>query len=196
MIKKIAIGLFAVIVVLLGIGMVLPKQVHVERSTVIKASPEQVWTWVSSFDNFNKWSPWFELDPNAKYTYSGTPGTVGAKMSWVSDNRNVGSGSQEILVLDKPNKAELSLDFGAEGTAKAAYVLVKDGDGTKFTWTFDGDMGSSPIGGWFGLMMDGMLGPDYEKGLAKLKKLAEAGPAAGGDAKKAADMPAEGTATK
>ena len=197
MLKKVLIGVVGVIVALILIGFALPREAHVERSTTIKASPEQVWTYVSNFENFNKWSPWAARDPKTKYTYSEEQGVVGAKMSWVSDHPNVGSGSQEVLAVDKPNKVELALDFGQEGKAKASYILKKDGDGTKFTWTFDGDMGGGPIGRWFGLMMDGMLGPDYEEGLAKLKKLAEAGPAGGEKAdEKPAAMAKEGTATK
>jgi hypothetical protein len=42
------------------------------------------------------------------------------------------------------------------------------------TWTNEGEMGGNPINRWFGLMMDRMVGPDFEAGLANLKKLAEA----------------------
>ena len=202
MIKKLAIGLVAVVVLLLGIGMVLPQHSHVERSIAINAPPAQVWSWVSNFENFNKWSPWAALDPNTKYTFEGTPGTVGSKMSWVSDPSDVGSGSQQVTQMDKPKLVEVKLDFGADGKATAKYILEKEGDGTKFTWTFDGDMGNNPIGRWFGVMMDGMLGPQYEQGIASLKKLAEAGPAPGADAsndakdaaKEAAEPPAGATA--
>jgi hypothetical protein len=31
----------------------------------------------------------------------------------------------------------------------------------KVTWTNDGDLGASPIGRWFGLFMDRMMGPDF-----------------------------------
>ena len=47
------------------------------------------------------------------------------------------------------------------------------GDGTHVTWSFDSDMGAGPIGRYFGLLMDRMVGPDFEGGLANLKALAE-----------------------
>jgi hypothetical protein len=34
-------------------------------------------------------------------------------------------------------------------------------------------MGSNPLNRWFGLMMDRLVGPDFEAGLANLKRLAE-----------------------
>ena len=39
-------------------------------------------------------------------------------------------------------------------------------------------MGAGPVGRWFGLMMDRLIGLDYEKGLANLKTLAEGLPKA------------------
>ena len=36
-------------------------------------------------------------------------------------------------------------------------------------------MGMNPMGRWMGLMMDGMVGADYDQGLANLKALVEAG---------------------
>lgn len=42
------------------------------------------------------------------------------------------------------------------------------------TWGFDTDLGMNPIARYFGLVMDSMLGADYEKGLAKLKQVCEA----------------------
>jgi len=37
-------------------------------------------------------------------------------------------------------------------------------------------MGAGPVGRYFGLVMDRMVGPDFDEGLANLKKLAESLP--------------------
>jgi len=42
-------------------------------------------------------------------------------------------------------------------------------------WGFATDMGMNPIARWMGLMMDRWVGADYQKGLARLKDLVEAG---------------------
>ncbi len=40
-------------------------------------------------------------------------------------------------------------------------------------WGLNTDMGAGPVGRWAGLMMDGMIGPDYETGLARLQAAVE-----------------------
>ena len=44
------------------------------------------------------------------------------------------------------------------------------------TWGYDSTFKGNLLGRYFGAMMDGMLGPDYEKGLAQLKTLIESLP--------------------
>ena len=39
---------------------------------------------------------------------------------------------------------------------------------------FQGDLGSNPINRYFGLIMDRMMGPDFEEGLNTLKGKVEA----------------------
>jgi hypothetical protein len=41
------------------------------------------------------------------------------------------------------------------------------------------DLGANPLARYFGLWMDGMVGPDFEEGLGRLKALAEAQPKVG-----------------
>lgn len=179
MLKKILLGFLALVAVLVIVGFFLPANVHVERSTTIAAPPAAVYAHVADFEKFNAWSPWAELDPKTEYTHTGTPGAVGAKMAWKSDDPNVGSGSQTFTKLEPPKLVETALDFGEHGTALARFQLSEEGGGTKVVWGFDSDMGANPIARYFGLMMDGMIGPDYEKGLANLKRVVEGGSAAG-----------------
>lgn len=171
--KKIVIALVVLLVLLAGIGMLLPRQVHVERSIVVDAPRATVFALVDGFKQFNKWSPWAALDPNAKYTREGPEFGVGAKQSWAGDPKTVGSGSQEIVEIKPLELVKSRLDFGAQGIATAQFALAPESSGTKVTWSLDSDMGAGPIGRYFGLMMDRWIGPDYEKGLAGLKALAE-----------------------
>ncbi len=169
MLKKILIGVAAIVAVLVIVGFMLPGQVHVERSTTISASPEQIWPLVSDFSRFNEWSPWAKRDPNTKYTYEGGKTGVGAKMSWTSDHPEVGNGSQETLEATAPTHLKNKLDFGADGTAEATFTLAAAEGGTTVTWSLDSDLGMNPIARYFGLMFDSMIGPDYEAGLSSLK---------------------------
>ncbi len=163
----------ALIVLFVGIGFALPQHVKVERDITIDAPPEAVFAKINSFKHFNEWSPWAKRDPNTKYTYSGPETGVGAKMEWSGDPDKVGSGTQEIIE-SRPNEfVKNSLDFGEQGKGEAYFKLEPVDGKTKVTWGLDSDMGSNPIGRWFGLAMDGMIGADYEEGLGDLKKLVE-----------------------
>jgi len=97
-------------------------------------------------------------------------------LSWSGDPKTVGSGSQEITESRPYDTVVTALDFGGKGKAIASFVLAGEGSGTKITWSLDADLGMSPIGRYFGLLFDKMVGPDYELGLANLKGLAESLP--------------------
>ncbi|HEV8374675.1 MAG TPA: SRPBCC family protein [Candidatus Polarisedimenticolia bacterium] len=176
--KRILIGLVVLVALLAGVGMMLPQKVHVERSATIAAPPATVFTVLNGFVQFNKWSPWFDLDPKAQYTYEGPARGVGARMSWKGDPKKSGSGSQEIVESRPFELVKSNLDFGDQGKAVAQFALSGEAAGTKVVWSLDSDMGMGPVGRYFGLMMDSMVGKDYEKGLAKLKAFVEGMPKA------------------
>jgi hypothetical protein len=65
--KKIVLALVVLIVLLAAVGMLLPRNVHVERSIVIDAPAATVFALLDGYKQFNKWSPWAVYDPNAKH---------------------------------------------------------------------------------------------------------------------------------
>jgi uncharacterized protein YndB with AHSA1/START domain len=168
----------ALVGLLLLVGLFLPTTAHVERSIATGASPATVYDIVSDFRRFNEWSPWFGLDPQAKYTYEGPDGGVGARMRWAGDPATVGTGSQEITAVDPGRSVTTRLDFGDQGQATARITIEPDGAGSRVTWAFDTSFEGDFLGRYFGLLFDRWIGADYEKGLAKLKTVAEATPAA------------------
>ncbi len=175
--KRLLMFIAVLVIVLVAVAFILPKTSHVERSTTIDRPASEVFAVLNNFKRFSAWSPWFDLDPNAKYTFSGASSGVGAKMAWVG-NKDVGTGSQEIIESRPSDSLKVQLDFGDMGRPTAEFHLVPAGQGTKVTWTLDQSFESSLIGRYFGLMMDSMVGKDYEKGLSKLKTLVETFPAA------------------
>ncbi len=173
MLKRLILGLVALVALLAIVGFLLPDDAHVERSTVIEAPACTVFAQLTDFHRFNEWSPWFALDPNAQYTFSGPDSGPGAKMSWTSEDKNVGSGSQEIKSVDPFKEVAIQLDFGDQGDAESFYRLLPEGSGTQITWGFDTSFEGNIIGRYFGLFMDSMVGGTFEEGLAKLKTVAE-----------------------
>jgi effector-binding domain-containing protein/uncharacterized membrane protein len=173
--KKLVLAAVVLVVALLGIGMLLPRRVHVERQIAIDAPQATVYALVDGFRQFPKWSPWEDLDPNMKVTVEGPDFGVGAKQSWSGDHK-VGTGSQEIVEAKPSELVAWKLEFVDQAPADVRMTFAPAASGTQVTWSLDCDMGAGPVGRYFGLMMDGFLGKDYEKGLSNLKRVAEALP--------------------
>ena len=156
-------------------GLVLPEEIRVSRSIEIDAPPGQVFPLVNDMEAFNRWSPWATLDSETEYDLMGPESGVGARMSWSSDNPEVGSGSQEIIRSRAPEQVVLRLDFGPQRSAEASFDLEPVGTGTEVTWSFGYEVGYDLIGRYMGLLVEGLVGKKYEEGLDRLKRLAETG---------------------
>lgn len=50
----------------------------VERSERIDAPPERVYEQIVDFHRWRAWSPWEDIDPNLRRTYSGADAGAGA----------------------------------------------------------------------------------------------------------------------
>ena len=166
-----------VVALLLLVGLFLPTEAHVERRIEIRASAETIFPYLLDFRKFNLWSPWADRDPGMTLAFEGPETGVGAKMIWGSQKDDVGSGSQETIAVMPGKSLRNRLDFGKRGQAESFFELTPIGDGCTVVWGFDSPLGKNPAGRYFGLMMDEMIGPMYDEGLAKIKELAEAGPA-------------------
>ena len=82
MLKKILIGLAAIIVIFLIVAAARPADFRVERSTTIAATPAALFEQVNDHHKFAVWNPFLKLDPNVKNTYSGPDSGVGAVCAW------------------------------------------------------------------------------------------------------------------
>ncbi|TAH42862.1 MAG: hypothetical protein EYC69_04630 [Bacteroidetes bacterium] len=178
--KRILLVIALILLIVTGIGLLLPSHVHVERSMTINQPQEMVFNYVNNIKNWNSWSPWFELDTTASYTQAGPPSGVGAQLSWVSTNKDVGRGSMIYTEVSNPSLIKQDLNFMEEGVARGVYTFAPDGTGTKITWAFEFDTGFNPLLRILGKFMDGMVGKDFEKGLTKLKTILESMPVEGG----------------
>jgi len=156
------------------VGLLLPSRYEVERSVVIDASPEQVHGLVGDLDRWGEWEPWTELDPTIETTLGATTAGVGATQSWTGDS---GDGALTFTACDPRTGVvyDLLLDGGEIRSVGSITYDAADG-GTTVTWVMAGDSGMNLIGRYFGLMMDAMVGPAFERGLSKLEERVEALP--------------------
>jgi Polyketide cyclase / dehydrase and lipid transport len=146
----------------------------VERSTTVQAEPARVYEQVEDFHRWPTWSPWEELDPDMERTYSGPERGVGSVYSW-SGNRKAGEGRMEIARANEPNEVQVDLQFikPFKSSNVTSFRFDPEGDGTRVTWSMTGPRSFAvKIMGLF-KSMDKMVGPDFEKGLARLKQVSE-----------------------
>jgi len=172
MLKKILVGLVAVIAVLLIAILMQPDSYTVTRNGVVSAPPEVVFTHVNDFPKWAAWSPWAKLDPNMKLTLSTNPAGKGATYFWTG-NDDVGEGKMTILDSTPSSSVDINLEFikPFESKARNKFTFTPEGAGTKVTWSMTGE--NNFMGKAFGLFMnmDKMIGADFEKGLEQMKSV-------------------------
>jgi uncharacterized protein YndB with AHSA1/START domain len=169
MIKKILLGLVALIALLLIVAATRPADYRVERSATLAASPAALFEHVNDHRKFNVWSPWAKLDPNVKNTYSGPTSGFGAICNW-QGNREVGAGSATIIESKPGELVRLRMDWKEpmEGTSTVDFTFKPQGEKTLVTWSMYGK--NNFVGKIFSLFMDcdKLVGPQFEQGLANL----------------------------
>jgi len=173
MFKKIAIGLVLVIAGVLIYAATQPDTFHFERTATIKASPEKIQPLITDFRQWTAWSPWEKLDPQMKRTYRGTANGAGSIYEWAGDGR-VGAGRMEILSAS-PTHVDIKLDFLEPMTTsnQARFVLTPGENATNVVWSMDGPMPYISKVMCVFVSMESLLAPDFERGLADLKAVAE-----------------------
>ncbi|MFI5264163.1 MAG: GyrI-like domain-containing protein, partial [Candidatus Kapaibacterium sp.] len=135
---------------------------------------------VKTLANSQKWSPWREKDTLAKTSIEGTDGTVGAKYTW-EGNKEMGKGEQTITKIEENKSVESDLHFIKPWDARASsYMHLEDSAGEcKAIWGFNGEMPRPwNVMGLF-MNMDKEMNSEFDRGLTKLKDLAEKEAASG-----------------
>ncbi|WP_216917565.1 SRPBCC family protein [Nocardia noduli] len=147
---------------------------EVVRQAVVSAAPSRVHAYINDFHEWTKWSPWEDLDPQLQRSYAGPESGVGAEYSW-SGNRKAGAGRMEIVSsADREIGVRLEFEKPWKAVNQVTFTLNPVRDGTEVVWKMTGRQT-----GLMGLIskvmpMDKMVGKDFEKGLARLKSVAEA----------------------
>jgi uncharacterized protein YndB with AHSA1/START domain len=151
---------------------------QVQRTQRINASPDKIFPLINNLRGMNTWNPFSEADPEIKITYTGPESGKGARYEWTG-NRHVGQGSIEIIDATTPSRVALRLDMlkPIEGHNTVLFTLAPNGSGTdastEVTWAMNGERPF--IGKIMDAVfnMDRMVGSQFEKGLTKLKAIAE-----------------------
>jgi hypothetical protein len=165
---RLLLGFVVLIGILAAVALGLPAHVTVSRNVVINAPESAVFPYLNNLHSFSDWSPWRARDPQLQVSFSGPETGKGAQIQWTSNLPSVGTGTMQIDQADPNRHIDLAVNFnGLEGTS--SYDVAPAGSGSKVTWNFGYDSGSSPFKRWKALMLDGFVGAEYRTGLDRLK---------------------------
>jgi len=156
---------------IISIGWLLPRKIHVERSLDINAPAKSIFDQLNSVKSWEKWSPWLKLDKNTRIEFSGPESGVGARIEWNNKNKDKGSGSSTIIGIKPNDSISFLLDFGKKGKSTGCFRFLKAKQGTKVVWSIASDLGMNPVSRWVGLLSERMIGPDLKIGLLNIDTL-------------------------
>jgi hypothetical protein len=172
--KRIAIGLLGLVVLLLLAALFVKNEYTVERNVAINKPNGQVFGYVKlarNQDNFNKW---ILSDPQIKKSYrGGSDGTVGFVYAWESEG-SAGKGEQEIKSIREGEEVDFAVRFIEPFEGEAAAIMKTEplaANQTKLTWRMEG-RNHYPLN-LMNLFVPGLLGKDLETSLGNLKTILE-----------------------
>jgi uncharacterized protein YndB with AHSA1/START domain len=170
--KRVLGAVVALIVLLLIVGALIPADYAIERSVVVQASPARLYPLVADPKRWRDWSVWTRRDPAMKIDYFGADAGAGAGWSW--DSKTEGEGRMTITRADPATGLAYELYFpDFDSTSHGELRFTAEGTATRITWTNAGNTGRNPLMHFMAPLMDRLVGPDFEAGLANLKALAE-----------------------
>ena len=177
--KKFLKLLVIVVVVLVAlffiVALFLPDESYVERSIVIDAPIETVYSEVHDYNNWEHWNSWQRQDLDAEYVISDPSYGIGATMKWKGDT--VGTAEMERVAETEFTYIENSILFiePMSGNWQDIWKFEEVDEGTKVTMIGKAPA-EYPVGRYFGVMMDGFIGPAMEDGLGFMKNYLESLP--------------------
>jgi len=145
---------------------------QVSRSITINAPIENVYAVISDFSQWQPWSPWLIMEPEATVN-------VAADVQYYEwDGDRIGSGNMRITNQHANTAVDYDLSFLKpwKSQAKVRFELTAvgdDGKSTEATWLLDSSLPFFMF--WMKKSMTAFIGMDYQRGLAMLKDYVETG---------------------
>lgn len=175
MLIKILIGVAIIIVVFLIVVAMQPSQATITRSMTMSAPANAVFAQVNDFHNWEAWSPWAKMDPNAKNTFDGATSGTGAGFAWEGNNK-VGAGRMTITESKSSELIRIKLEFikPFAGINDTLFTFKPEGSQTTVTWTMTGPRPFMAKMFCMFMNMDKMVGGQFEQGLTQMQAAAQA----------------------
>lgn len=171
--KRILMGIAALIALLLVTAFFVKKEYKVEQEVVVNKPKTEVFNSVKYLKNQDHFNKWIMTDPQIKKSYTGTDGTVGFVYAWDSEG-DAGKGAQEIKNIREGERVDIAVHFIEPMESDASTSFTTDAvaaNQTKVTWSMEG-RNPYPLN-LMNLLIPGMLGKDMKTSLTTLKTALE-----------------------
>jgi len=152
-----------------------PNTMHVERQILIQAPDDIIFILINDLKNWKRWSPYENLDPAMKKTFSGADSGVGAIYGWDGNNK-AGAGCVEFA-RSMPNALigiVLTMIRPFSATNQVEFRLQSQRHGTLVTWAMDATPNFISKAMSLVMDLDKLIGGQFDEGLANLKRVSEA----------------------
>lgn len=174
------LGLVLVIALLVGVSygvgrFLLSNALEVTRAITIERPRASVFAMANDLRIAREWSPYYAMDPDAEYAFSGPVG-AGQSMRWSSNVREVGSGRIAIVNSIENQQIESILTLRDKATLNSRFDLRAVQGGAHVSWTVTAQCAEGWINvpcRYMNLILSGLIESHLDQGLARLKTLAE-----------------------
>ncbi len=175
MFKKLLLVIGGALLLVMIAALLKSPHYEVSREILISAPKDTTFSYLIDSKKLDAWMPWKETDPSVKMSFEGPASGVGAITKWESEGR-MGVGSATITELAPNEWVKTRIEYFKPFTMvqESEMRMVESPTGILVSWTVRGE--NNFIGRVFCLFasIDKQVGPQFEKGLSKLKLLAEA----------------------
>lgn len=176
MFKQIFSALILALAAFLAYVYILPSEYTISREIVIHQSPYVIFPFINNSEKSQEWMPWKEIDPGVEMVYTGPSEGVESKAAWNSSGP-MGTGEAVVIESYPPSKVRTQLTYTKPmqmtQTAEIHLESSQASGETKVKWSVTGN--NDFMGRVMHIIfnMEGHVGGQFEKGLAKLKQITE-----------------------
>jgi carbon monoxide dehydrogenase subunit G len=174
MVLKIMLLVAVVIVALLVFAATRPSSFRVQRSIVIHASQEKVFSFINDLHSWDAWSGDNGGDGTVQKRFSDPSSGAGATAEWHGSGR-AGTAKMKVTESVVPSKVSVMVDWlkPFEAHNLNEFTIHDQGDGAEVTWSIQAtNRYPMKVVGIF-VNMESEFGKHMEAGLKNLKSVAE-----------------------
>ncbi len=170
---ELLVSLLIVVVLVVGVGVLLPDHGHVERTVEVSSPLRQIFDSANTLRRFPEWSPERRIDPQLHMSYDGKRNGPGAIVNWNGDE-TVGTGKLEIVSSDEDSQVKMSVENNFAGTNKFYTITLnpsESGKTTKIVWAYDVDYGWDLQSRYAGLYIHGKPDANVQTAVANFANM-------------------------